>query len=520
MTDKKFFITTAISYPNGRPHIGHAYEIMATDTIARYHRLNGENVYFSTGTDDHGQKMLQTAREQGKTAQELADELTPAFREMAQTLNCSHDDFIRTSEARHHASVSELWQRIADNGRDDIYKDSYKGWYSVRDEAFYGEDELSDDGEGNKLSPQGTPVEWLEEDSYFFRLSAYEDKLLAHFEANPEFLMPDSCRNEIVSFIKGGLKDLSISRTAFDWGVPVPGDKDHVMYVWMDALTNYLSALDYPDRNGRFADFWPCSLHVIGKDITRFHSVYWPAFLMAADLPLPKQVFAHGFLTVKGEKMSKSLGNVLDPMVLAEHYGVDALRYFFLREVPFGRDGSFSDEAIVNRVNADLANDIGNLAQRSLSMIAKNCDASLPSPQEFSAEDEAVLALFDGLKAQTDKAMLGHEVHNYLAAVMDAVSEANRYFASEEPWALKKENPARMGTVLFVTAELVRQAAILLQPVIPAGAAQLLDLLDIAQEHRDFASLGADYRLTPGTALPTPQGVFPRLSMMEDGADS
>ncbi len=520
MTDKNFFITTAISYPNGRPHIGHAYEIMATDTIARYHRLNGENVYFSTGTDDHGQKMLQTAREQGKTAQELADELTPAFREMAQALNCSHDDFIRTSEARHHASVSELWQRIADNGRDDIYKDSYKGWYSVRDEAFYGEDELSDDGEGNKLSPQGTPVEWLEEDSYFFRLSAYEDKLLAHFEANPEFLMPDSRRNEIVSFIKGGLKDLSISRTAFDWGVPVPGDKDHVMYVWMDALTNYLSVLDYPDRNGRFADFWPCSLHVIGKDITRFHTVYWPAFLMAADLPLPKQVFAHGFLTVKGEKMSKSLGNVLDPMVLAEHYGVDALRYFFLREVPFGRDGSFSDEAIVNRVNADLANDIGNLAQRSLSMIAKNCDASLPSPQEFSAEDEAVLALFDGLKAQTDKAMLGHEVHNYLAAVMDAVSEANRYFASEEPWALKKENPARMGTVLFVTAELVRQAAILLQPVIPAGAAQLLDLLDIAQEHRDFASLGAAYRLTPGTALPTPQGVFPRLSMMEDGADS
>ena len=519
MTDKNFFITTAISYPNGRPHIGHAYEIMATDAIARYHRLNGENVYFSTGTDDHGQKMLQTAREQGKTAQELADELTPAFREMAQALNCSHDDFIRTSEARHHASVSELWQRIADNGCDDIYKDSYKGWYSVRDEAFYGEDELSDDGEGNKLSPQGTPVEWLEEDSYFFRLSAYEDKLLAHFEANPQFLMPDSRRNEIVSFIKGGLKDLSISRTAFDWGVPVPGDKDHVMYVWMDALTNYLSVLDYPKRDGRFADFWPCSLHVIGKDITRFHTVYWPAFLMAADLPLPKQVFAHGFLTVKGEKMSKSLGNVLDPMVLTEHYGVDALRYFFLREVPFGRDGSFSDEAIVNRVNADLANDIGNLAQRSLSMIAKNCDATLPSPQEFSAEDEAVLALFDGLKAQTDKAMLGHEVHNYLAAVMDAVSEANRYFAAQEPWALKKENPARMGTVLYVTAELVRQAAILLQPVIPSGAAQLLDLLAIAQEKRDFAALGVANRLLPETSLPAPKGVFPRLSITEEVAD-
>jgi methionyl-tRNA synthetase len=514
--DKNFFITTAISYPNGRPHIGHAYEVMATDAIARYHRLNGENVYFSTGTDDHGQKMLQTAREQGKTAQELADELTPAFREMAEALNCSHDDFIRTSEPRHHASVSDLWQRIAENGRDDIYKDSYKGWYSVRDEAFYAEDELVPDAEGNKLSPQGTPVEWLEEDSYFFRLSAYEDKLLAHFEAHPDFLMPESRRNEITSFIKGGLKDLSISRTAFNWGVPVPGDDKHVMYVWMDALTNYLSVLGYPDRDGRYADFWPCSLHIIGKDITRFHTVYWPAFLMAADLPLPKQVFAHGFLTVKGEKMSKSLGNVLDPMTLAAHYGVDALRYFFLREVPFGRDGSFTDEAIVNRVNADLANDIGNLAQRSLSMIAKNCDEALPQPETLSAEDEAVLALFDSLKTRTDAAMAGHELHNYLSLVMEAVSEANRYFAAEEPWALKKENPARMGTVLYVTAELVRQAAILLQPVIPAGANQLLDLLQVAADRRDFAALGPDNRLQGGTPLPKPEGVFPRLSALEE----
>ena len=516
MKDKNFFITTAISYPNGRPHIGHAYEVMATDAIARYHRLNGENVYFSTGTDDHGQKMLQTARGQGKTAQELADELTPAFREMAEALNCSHDDFIRTSEPRHHASVSDLWQRIAENGRDDIYKDSYKGWYSVRDEAFYAEDELVPDAEGNKLSPQGTPVEWLEEDSYFFRLSAYEDKLLAHFEAHPDFLMPESRRNEITSFIKGGLKDLSISRTAFNWGVPVPGDDKHVMYVWMDALTNYLSVLGYPDRDGRYADFWPCSLHIIGKDITRFHTVYWPAFLMAADLPLPKQVFAHGFLTVKGEKMSKSLGNVLDPMTLAAHYGVDALRYFFLREVPFGRDGSFTDEAIVNRVNADLANDIGNLAQRSLSMIAKNCDEALPQPETLSAEDEAVLALFDSLKTRTDAAMAGHELHNYLSLVMEAVSEANRYFAAEEPWALKKENPARMGTVLYVTAELVRQAAILLQPVIPAGANQLLDLLQVAADRRDFAALGPDNRLQGGTPLPKPEGVFPRLSALEE----
>ena len=513
MTDKKFYISTAISYPNGKPHIGHAYEVMATDAIARYHRLSGEDVYFSTGTDDHGQKMFQTARDQGKTAQALADELTPAFRNMAERLNCSHDDFIRTSEPRHYAAVQEIWRHIADNG--DIYRDNYAGWYSVRDEAFYTESELTEGAGGEKLSPQGTPVEWLEEDSYFFKLSAYQDKLLAYYEAHPDFIQPESRRNEVVSFVKGGLKDLSISRTAFDWGVPVPDDPSHVVYVWMDALTNYLSVLDYPNKEGRYADFWPAALHVIGKDITRFHAVYWPAFLMAADLPLPQQIFAHGFLTVKGEKMSKSLGNVLDPFTLADHYGVDALRYFFLREVPFGRDGSFSDEAIVNRVNADLANDIGNLAQRSLSMIGKNCDAALPAPQEFSAEDKAMLSLFDGLKEKTDAAMRGHELHNYLAVVMDAVSEANRYFASQEPWALKKTDPARMGTVLYVTAELVRQAAILLQPVIPEGAGKLLEALSVAPDARDFSYLGKAHRLVSGTILPVPQGVFPRLTVAD-----
>ena len=486
---------------------------MATDAIARYHRLSGETVYFSTGTDDHGQKMVQTAREQGKTAQQLADELTPAFRDMAEALNCSHDDFIRTSEARHHAAVSDIWQRIEANG--DIFRDTYNGWYSVRDEAFYAESELTEAEDGSKLSPQGTPVEWLEEDSYFFRLSAYTDKLLAHFEANPTFLQPQSRRNEVVSFLKGGLKDLSISRTAFDWGVPVPGDPSHVIYVWMDALTNYLSVLDYPAQDGRYAEFWPAALHVIGKDITRFHTVYWPAFLMAADLPLPKQVFAHGFLTVKGEKMSKSLGNVLDPFTLAAHYGVDALRYFFLREVPFGRDGSFSDEAIVNRVNADLANDIGNLAQRSLSMIGKNCDATLPTPGDLTADDEALLALFDGLRSKTDAAMQNHEIHNYLAIVMEAVSEANRYFAAQAPWGLKNDDPQRMGSILYVTAEAVRQAAILLQPVMPEGASALLDYLAVPQDQRSFAHLGAENRLPAGRALPTPQGVFPRLQMME-----
>ena len=514
MTDNNFFITTAISYPNGPPHIGHAYELMATDAIARFARLDGRRVYFSTGTDDHGQKMFQTARERGMTARALADEMTAAFQNMTGLLNASQDDFIRTSEARHYNAVQDIWRRIAANG--DIYRDTYAGWYSVRDEAFYADGELVEGEGGAKLSPQGTPVEWVEEDSYFFRLSSYQDKLLAYYDAHPEFIRPETRRNEIISFVKSGLKDLSISRTSFNWGVPVPDDPSHIVYVWMDALTNYLSVVNYPDTDSEtYQNFWPAALHVIGKDITRFHAVYWPAFLMAADLPLPKQIFAHGFLTVKGEKMSKSLGNVLDPSVLTAHYGVDALRYFFLREVPFGRDGSFSDEAIVNRVNADLANDLGNLAQRSLSMIAKNCAGRLPTPDTLSEDDKALLRLFDGLYAKVQREMRNYELHNYLAVVMDAVSQANRYFAAQEPWAHKKDNPRRMETILYVTAEVVRQAAILLQPVVPTGAGRLLDYLAVGDDKRAFVHLGVDYRLTPGDDLPAPQGVFPRLQPME-----
>ena len=511
---KNFYISTAISYPNGPPHIGHAYEVIAADAIARYRRLSGDNVLFSTGTDDHGQKMFQTARDQGKTAQALADELTPVFRAMARRLSCSHDDFIRTSEQRHYKGVQAIWTAVAANG--DIYKDSYTGWYSVRDEAFYTESELETDGNGSKISPQGTPVEWLEEESYFFRLSDYQDRLLQFYKHNPQFIQPETRRNEIIKFVEGGLRDLSVSRTAFDWGVPVPDDPDHVIYVWMDALTNYLTVTGYPDTNCEtYNDFWPAALHIIGKDITRFHAVYWPAFLMSAGLPVPQQIFAHGFLTVKGEKMSKSLGNVLDPFVLAEHYGADAVRYFFLREVPFGRDGGFSDTAIVNRVNADLANDLGNLAQRSLSMIAKNFGGKIPEPQGLSGDDRKLLDMADALSANTQTAMAKFEIHNYLALVFEAVSEANRYFAGAEPWALKKTDPARMGTVLYCAAEMVRQAALLVQPVVPEGAAKLLDYLGVDPNHREFFFLGADHRLVPGTELPAPSAVFPRLQGME-----
>ncbi len=504
---EKFYITTAISYPNGEPHIGHAYELIATDALARFKRLDGFDVFFLTGTDEHGQKMLQTARKEGMEVRDLADRNAGRFDAMARALNASNDDFIRTTEKRHFHTVQELWRRMDANG--DIYKDSYAGWYSVRDEAYYdeGETELRDDGV--RYGPQGTPVEWVEEESYFFRLSAYADKLLKLYEEQPGFIGPDTRRNEIASFVKQGLRDLSISRTTFDWGVPVPGDEKHVMYVWVDALTNYVTATGWPDDNER-NHYWPADLHVIGKDIVRFHTVYWPAFLMSAGLPLPKRVYGHGFLFNKGEKMSKSVGNVVDPFALAEGYGVDQMRYFFLREVPFGQDGNYSHEAIVNRINADLANDLGNLAQRSLSMIAKNCEGRVPEKGELAEADGAILDAAYAILATARAEMDGQQIHKYLDAVWTVVAEANRYFAASEPWALKKTDPARMATVLWTTAEVIRIVAILAQPVMPVSGGKLLDLLSVAEDARAFATLVETHALTPGTELPAPSGVFPR----------
>jgi methionyl-tRNA synthetase len=516
---KPFYISTAISYPNGAPHIGHAYEAIATDVIARFRKLEGYDVRFSTGTDDHGQKMYQTARGLNKTPLELADELTPAFKNMGLDLGCEPDDFIRTSELRHHASVQALWKRIAANG--DIYKDSYAGWYSVRDEAFYTEGELVKGDDGAFMAPTGTPVEWVEEESYFFRLSAYQDQLLDIFEQRPEFIQPEARRNEIMQFVRGGLKDLSISRTSFDWGVPVPDDPAHVIYVWLDALTNYITSIGFPDEDGdMWKSYWPASLHVIGKDITRFHAVYWPAFLLSAGIELPKEIFAHGFLTVRGEKMSKSLGNVLSPEALLSKYGSDAVRFFFMREVPFGRDGSFSDEAIVLRVNADLANDLGNLAQRSLSMIQKNLSGELSEPSSFSEQDKKVLQGADALHGLCVQAMRGYEIHTYLSALFDHVSLTNKYFADEAPWGLKKTDPERMATILYVAAEVVRQAAILLQPVCALGASRLLDALAIPHDQRGFDKLGEAGRLSAKQNLPAPEPAFPRLEMVasETGA--
>ncbi len=509
MTEKSpFFITTAISYPNGAPHIGHAYEAIATDALARFQRLDGREVHFLTGTDVHGQKMLQTAVKEGMSPSDLADMNSKRFREMVEVLGCSNDDFIQTNEQRHYEACKAIWLKMQENG--DIYKDSYAGWYSVRDEAYYQESETEVRDDGVRYGPQGTPVEWVEEESYFFRLSAYQDKLMHLYESQPDFIGPATRRNEVMSFVKGGLKDLSISRTTFDWGIPVPSDEKHVMYVWVDALTNYITALGYPDMEGNMAKFWPANVHIIGKDIIRFHAVYWPAFLMSAGLPVPHRVFAHGFLFNSGEKMSKSLGNVIAPADLVAHYGLDQIRYFFLREVSFGQDGNYNHEAMVNRINADLANDLGNLAQRSLSMIHKNCGAQLPEPKEFSEEDKAILAQADAMLETCRAAMARQEIHQALSCIWSTVGEANRYFASQEPWALKKTDPERMATVLYVTAEIIRQVGILAQPVMPESASKLLDLLVLSEDERQFDQLGAAGRLDAGRALPKPQGVFPR----------
>ena len=505
---EKFYITTAISYPNGVPHIGHAYEVIATDAIARFKRIDGYDVFFLTGTDEHGLKVQQTATREGKSPKAFVDEMAAKFREMGERLNCSFDRFIRTTDPDHLVSTQELWRRMQANG--DIYLSKYSGWYSVRDEAYYDESELTKQDDGSFRAPTGTPVEWIEEESYFFRLSAYQDRLLALYESSRDFVGPETRRNEIVSFVKGGLQDLSISRTTFDWGLAVPGDPKHVMYVWIDALNNYLTGTGFPDDSSPLRHYWPADVHIIGKDIVRFHAVYWPAFLMSAGIPVPKRVFGHGFLFNRGEKMSKSVGNVIDPFALAEAYGVDQLRYFFLREVPFGQDGNYSHEAIVNRINADLANDLGNLAQRSLSMIDRNCDGALPAPGDLTQADEALLAAARALPEKARAAMGNFALHTVLAEIWAVVAEANRYIASQEPWVLRKQNPVRMGTVLYVTAETLRMIGILAQPFVPSAAAKLLELLGVSEGERMLARVSADQRLPPGTRLLKPEPIFPR----------
>ena len=505
---RTFYITTPIYYVNDKPHIGHAYTTIACDVLARFKRLDGHDVRFLSGTDEHGEKVAKSAEAAGKGVQAFCDENAQKFRDLVKTLNASTDDFIRTTEPRHIAACQALWKTLEEKGQ--IYLGNYAGWYSVRDEAFYAEDETRMEGQ-QRVGPTGAPVAWVEEPSYFFRLSEWGDRLLAYYEKHPDFILPHTRRNEVASFVRQGLTDLSVSRTSFDWGVPVPGNPKHVMYVWIDALTNYITALGYPDTQAPlYRQFWPSAHHIIGKDILRFHAVYWPAFLMAAGLDVPARVFAHGWWTNEGQKISKSVGNVIDPLQLIETYGLDQTRYFVMREISFGGDGDFSRRAMVQRINSDLANDFGNLAQRILSMIAKNCGGVVPAPGPQTADDTtlliAPLAALGDMRAAMDQ----QQIHVALARLFEVVAEANKYVDTQAPWALKKTDPARMESVLYTVAETVRRLAILAQPVMPESMGRMLDLVASPMAERSFAHVDGAFAIKPGTALPAPQGIFPR----------
>ncbi len=505
----KYYLTTPIYYVNDRPHIGHAYTTLACDFLARFKRLDGYDVCFLTGTDEHGQKVEKAALDAGISPQNFTDNVSQNFRDLTNSLNFSNDDFIRTTESRHKVACQKLWRLLCERGH--ITLGSYAGWYATRDEAFYTETELVD---GH--APTGAPVEWVEEPSYFFNLSHWQEKLLAFYDANPDFVGPESRFNEVKSFVAGGLRDLSVSRASFKWGVQVPNDDNHVMYVWLDALTNYVTATGWP-IDGDFGDaekyehLWPADLHMVGKDILRFHAVYWPAFLMAADLPLPKRVFAHGWWTNEGQKISKSLGNVIDPLALSEQFGLDQVRYFLMREVSFGRDGDFSIQAMIQRMNGDLANDLGNLSQRVLTMVFKNCEAVMPVfPENLTADDRALVDAVDALLPSVRVQMDKQAFHEALRLIWQVIADANRYVDSQAPWSLKKTDPARMAEVLAVLAEIIRQVAILVQPLMPDAAEKMLDQLGVNTDQRNFEKIGGSTRLAHGHLIAKPEPIFPR----------
>jgi len=502
-----FEITTPIYYVNDKPHIGHAYTSTACDVIARFMRLSGRDVFFLSGTDEHGQKIEQSAQNKGIPPQQFVDEVSVNFKDLLDLMNISNDKFIRTTDQDHKKAVQYLWNTLVQKGY--IYLGQYEGWYSVRDECFYTESELIDG-----KAPTGAEVQWVaKEESYFFKLSAFEDKLLQFYDNNPDFIAPQSRRNEVTSFVKGGLRDLSISRSSFSWGVPVPGDDDHIMYVWVDALTNYISALGYPESEN-FKKYWPNTLHIVGKDILRFHAVYWPAILMAADLPVPSRLFAHGWWTKDGEKISKSLGNVIDPVELVEKYGVDQTRFFLMAEVGFGSDGDFSHDAFVRKTNSNLANELGNLCQRTLSMVFKNCEKMIPSEfPEFTEEDKVLLASAQGLREKTATAISTQSISKYADAMIEMVWETNKYIDVMEPWALKKTDPERMKTVLFTILEVLRYVAILYQPLIPTSANKILDALGVPDDERSFGNLSPECMIKKSSPITKPTGFFPRIEI-------
>ena len=511
-SNNNFYITTPIYYVNDVPHIGHAYTTVICETIANYNKWLGKDVNFLTGTDEHGQKVEKSALAAGIPPQEFTNNVSKSFIELTNKLEIHNDDFIRTTELRHKKAVENLWQKLENTG--DIYLDKYSGWYSIRDEAFYSSDEVTKNSEGKNIASNGSEVEWVEEPSYFFKLSAWQDKLLKFYKDNPDFISPKSRYNEVLSFVNKGLEDLSISRTTFKWGIPVPSNNEHIIYVWLDALTNYLSGVGYPNINSEnWNKYWPANIHVVGKDILRFHAIYWPAFLMAANIELPKKIYAHGWWTVNGEKMSKSTGNVISPNHIINSYGLDQFKYFLLREVRFGQDGDFSEEALIKRVNSDLANDYGNLAQRVLSFVYKNNNASMPGYTVFNEEDKILLDLINTINNNIKEFMNDYQVTNALEELWIVIRKCNTYIDEEAPWSLKKTDLERMNTVLYVLCTVIKKISLIALNFVPIGANKILDQLSIPNNKRQYEHFNDE--LCPGELLPKPEGVFPRLDKKE-----
>ena len=510
--DKNFYITTPIYYVNDVPHIGHAYTTIICDTIANFNKWLGKDVNFLTGTDEHGQKVEKSALAAGINPQEFTDKVSRSFLDLTKKLEVNNNDFIRTTELRHKNAVESLWKKLEETG--DIYIDKYSGWYSIRDEAFYSSDEITEKSNGKNIAPNGSEVEWLEEPSYFFKLSSWQDKLLKFYKANPNFVSPKTRYNEVLSFVNKGLEDLSISRTTFKWGIPVPSNEKHIIYVWLDALTNYLSGVDYPNTDSNnWKKYWPANIHVVGKDILRFHAIYWPAFLMAANIELPKKIYAHGWWTVNGEKMSKSTGNVINPNHIINNYGLDQFKYFLLREVRFGQDGDFSEDALIKRVNSDLANDYGNLAQRVLSFIHKNNGGISPKYTKFTKKDEVLLNEMNSIMGNIITYMGNYQITNALEELWVIIRKSNTYIDEQAPWVLKKTDLMRMKTVLFVLCTIIRKVSLIALNFVPIGANKILDQLSISKDKRKYKNFNDE--LTPEIHYPKPEGVFPRLEVKE-----
>ena len=512
--DKNYYITTPIYYPSAKPHMGHAYSSIIADFFARFKRIVGYKVYFLTGTDEHGLKIQRAAEKKGVEPLAFCDEISKTFKNLSKTLNLTNNDFIRTTESRHKKSVQYLWEELKKN--DDIYLSKYSGWYSVSDEAFYNEDEIEDLDNKKVAISSKSPVEWVDEESYFFRLSKWEKPLLEFYEKNPDFISPASRKNEVISFVKSGLKDLSVSRKSFSWGIKVPNDNEHVIYVWLDALTNYISALNYPNKDDElYKKFWPASVHLIGKDILRFHAIYWPAFLLAAKIAPPKKVYGHGWILSNEEKMSKSKGNILDPLEIIKQYGLDPLRYYLIKEVSFGNDGNISQERLEDCINSDLANNFGNLCQRVSAFVIKNCDSKVPEKIKFENDDIKILDEYsqnlDKLRSEIDN----QNINYYIDYIVNRLFEANKYFNDQEPWK-KKDDKIRLNTIVYTTLEIVRKVTFLLYPIIPQSSLKALKIFNLEEKDVIFQSIGNNEFLKKGSAINKIDILFNKIEKEND----